>query len=137
MFKKFISQIVIHVSPEAFTFSMQETSVSLPTRLYVSLGDKPKIIAIGQPPTGRQKHEEVALFSDQLDSPAEDGKFEYLKRFIEYGIRQVMPRTSLPVMLPKVQIQGADSLEPFLHGYQKDLLKMATILADVDSVSFG
>ncbi|HNT23577.1 MAG TPA: hypothetical protein PKM21_04385 [Anaerolineales bacterium] len=137
MFNKLKSQIVVHVTPEAFTFSMQENSVSLPTRLYVSLGDKPKIIAIGQPPTGRQKHEEVALFSDQPDSPAEDGKFEYLKRFIEYGIRQVMPRASLPVMLPRVLIQGIETLEPVLHGYQKDLLKMATILADVDSVSFG
>lgn len=136
MFKKFIPQIAIHVSPEAFTFSMQENSVSLPTRIYVSLGDHPKVIAIGQAPTGRQNYEAVALFSDQPDSPAEDGKFEYLKRYLEYGIRQVMPRTSLPVMLPKVQIQGVDSLEPLLHGYQKDLLKMATILADVDSVSF-
>lgn len=131
--------IQLEITPELFTFRATNVAVPLSTYLYLAnASEEAPVIAVGSEVWGVPEAVCVKLFDQTtLILPAID-RAACLARFLTYGIaltQQQMP-WYLRMRRPKLLVQGANSLQPFLHGYQKAVLYSAGAEAGVQTITF-
>lgn len=122
--------IEIFVSPTTFTFAYESANLSLGTFLYYTIKDKKvSILSIGRDVTEAMDNSDTFKihFFENIPSEEADKKAELLPEYIRYGLKTIK-KVYFPIR-PEVHIFGANSLAAVLNGYEKSVLKEASLKA--------
>ena len=138
IFLPFGPRIIVEVTPDMITFDSGKNRVSLRTFVYFKQAERPLVVAIGEEvnandfygATRNQIQEliRVNLFCQEPIAANPTDKFLTLQAFMHYGIRKCLSSTPILLSLmfkPKLTVQGIDSLNPFLCGYQRHVFNDA------------
>lgn len=127
--------ITIHVAPDRFVFSAATSTVSVGTFLHLqNATGELRVLAVGEEVTSHPDVRRLELFSDHDHPPEGIDRMACLAAFCRFAIWKVSGRKRL--IRPPVKVVGAQSLAPFLHGFERAVLFHALAEAGASSVEF-
>ena len=139
--RRLMPKIRIEVTPESFTFSSAQYTFQLKTYLYLVIQEsKILIAAIGNDDDSSSLPDvyRVDLFrKNSLPSQAAD-KWQHLEVFLNYGILKSKSHLAWPQsgLRPILIVEGIQTLESILNGYQQGLFERAAIEAGAYGIIF-
>jgi hypothetical protein len=117
--------IKVEITPDYFYFRRRGRENRIKTTVCLSSDGKHKILGFGDSDMPSQPHIIVELFKSESSSIRSFDKYECLSEYFEHGIRGLMSRTD--IIRPRIVFSNHESLKGILCGYEKMILKRASI----------
>ena len=122
----FKNEIECVVNCEEFCFKSYKKEIKLKTFINITREKNPKIISVGIDIDSYQKlFDKIFLFKPTKNNPNFQ-KIDCLSLYFRYAFKLV---SNNRLTKPIVTFKNSSSLNSFLSGYEKDILKQAVLLA--------
>lgn len=138
LFQWLAPRISFDIAPNAFTVQAKDTSITIPTYLYLrKVNRRHEIVTVGEDPSDLNDAYRVDLFEG--NDPPNDGfdKLDCLEAYFRYALSALSQKIGRRWFLrPIVVVRGVDRLANVVGGYQRSLIREALTRAGAASIRF-